>query len=63
MGLTGSLSRGFYYGLNHMEVIGLDRFKETLDRRRDIKGRERGLITGMRLRNAGRGEMLTDICE
>lgn len=47
MGLTGSLSRGFYYGLNYMEVIGLDRFKETLDRRRDVEGRERGLITGM----------------
>ncbi|EKD17574.1 putative tafazzin [Drepanopeziza brunnea f. sp. 'multigermtubi' MB_m1] len=35
MGLTASLSRGFYYGLNYMEVTGLDRFLETLDRRRD----------------------------
>jgi monolysocardiolipin acyltransferase len=46
MGLTGSLSRGFLYGLNRIEVVGLDRFLETLDRREDIDGRERGLITG-----------------
>jgi len=47
MGLTGSLSRGFLYGLNRIEVFGLDRFLETLDRRKDIEGREKGLITGM----------------
>jgi monolysocardiolipin acyltransferase len=46
MGLTAALSRSFLYGLNHMEVIGLDKFLETLDKRRDIEGRERGLITG-----------------
>jgi monolysocardiolipin acyltransferase len=46
MGLTGSISRGFLYGLNRMEVIGLDRFLETLDQRKDVEGRERGLITG-----------------
>ena len=46
MGLTGSISRGFLYGLNRIEVIGLDRFLETLDKRQDIDGRERGLITG-----------------
>lgn len=46
MGIIGSLSRGFLYGLNHMEVIGLERFMETLDKRKDIQGRERGLITG-----------------
>jgi monolysocardiolipin acyltransferase len=46
MGLTGSLSRGFLYGLNYMEVIGLEKFIETLDKRKDVKGRERGLITG-----------------
>jgi len=28
-----------------MEVIGLDRFLETLDKRKDVEGRERGLIT------------------
>jgi monolysocardiolipin acyltransferase len=30
-----------------MEVIGLDRFLQTLDKRKDIEGRERGLITGI----------------
>jgi monolysocardiolipin acyltransferase len=48
MGLTGSLCRGFLYGLNYMEVIGLDRFLETLEKRDDVEGRERGLITGTR---------------
>jgi monolysocardiolipin acyltransferase len=46
MGLTGTLSRGFLYGLNNMEVVGLDRFLETLDKRKDIESRERGLLTG-----------------
>ena len=46
MGLTGSISRGFLYGLNYMEVIGLDRFLETLDKRKDVDARKRGLITG-----------------
>ncbi|CZR61291.1 related to human BTHS gene involved in Barth syndrome [Phialocephala subalpina] len=45
MGLTGGLSRSFSYGLNHMEVTGLDRFIATLDKRRDVERRERGLIT------------------
>jgi monolysocardiolipin acyltransferase len=45
MGLTGSISRGFLYGLNNIEVVGLDRFLGTLDRRKNIEGRERGLIT------------------
>jgi monolysocardiolipin acyltransferase len=47
MGLTGSLSRAFYYGLNNVEVVGLDGFLQTLDRRKDVDGRERGLITGI----------------
>jgi hypothetical protein len=46
MGLTGTLSKGFLYGLNYMEVIGLDRFLETLNKRKDVEGRERGLLTG-----------------
>ncbi len=46
MGLTGGLSRGFLYGLNYMEVIGLDKFIGTLERRRDVQARERGLLTG-----------------
>lgn len=32
-----------------MEVIGLERFLETLDKRKDVEGRERGLITGTKL--------------
>ncbi|KAB8289791.1 hypothetical protein EYC80_010424 [Monilinia laxa] len=30
MGVTGAISRFFYYGLNNVEVIGLDRFIETI---------------------------------
>jgi monolysocardiolipin acyltransferase len=46
MGLTGTLSRGFLYGLNYVEVIGLDGFLETLNKRKDLNNRERGLLTG-----------------
>lgn len=46
MGLTGGLSRVFYYGLNRVEVIGLEKFMHTIDRRKDVEGRTRGLITG-----------------
>lgn len=46
MGWTGSISRGFLYGLNSTEAIGLDRFLEILDNRKDFGERERGLITG-----------------
>ncbi|KAL3417410.1 acyltransferase [Phlyctema vagabunda] len=45
MGLTASISRGFLYGLNNMEVVGLDRFLQKLDDRKDVEGRQRGLIT------------------
>ncbi|KAI0598614.1 hypothetical protein F4775DRAFT_555055 [Biscogniauxia sp. FL1348] len=45
MGLTGSLSRGFLYGLNSVEVIGLQSFLRVLDQREDIEKRQRGLIT------------------
>ncbi|KAK0127274.1 hypothetical protein ONS96_006824 [Cadophora gregata f. sp. sojae] len=45
MGLTGSLSRGFLHGLNYMDVIGLDTFLETLNRRKNPEDRDRGLIT------------------
>jgi monolysocardiolipin acyltransferase len=47
MGLTGGLCRAFYYGLNNVETVGLDKFLKILDRRKDIEGRERGLVTGM----------------
>lgn len=46
MGLVGSISRIFMFGANRTEVHGLDQFLELLDERRDIDGRERGLLTG-----------------
>ncbi|KAI1144605.1 acyltransferase [Hypoxylon sp. FL0543] len=45
MGLTSALSRGFLYGLNSVEVVGLERFLDVLDERKDIEKRQRGLIT------------------
>ncbi|KAK3399237.1 hypothetical protein B0T20DRAFT_392253 [Sordaria brevicollis] len=45
MGLTGVISRTFLYGLNDIEVKGLDRFKALLDSREDPERRERGLLT------------------
>lgn len=45
MGLTGMLSRGFLYGLNTVEVTGLQRFLDILDQRQDAEKRRRGLIT------------------
>ncbi|KAL8423575.1 hypothetical protein RB596_003693 [Gaeumannomyces avenae] len=45
MGLTGLLSKGFLYGLNDVEVIGMDRFLDLLESRRDVDRRRRGLIT------------------
>jgi hypothetical protein len=35
-----------------MEVIGLDVFLETMNKRKDIEGRERGLLTGEGMVNA-----------
>ena len=49
MGITGLLSRGFLFGLNSVEVTGLDKFLALLDSRRDPAKRERGLITGISL--------------
>jgi len=46
IGFIGSFSRSFLYGLNNMEVTGLEGFLETLEKRKDVGGRERGLITG-----------------
>ena len=45
MGVSGFLARVFYTGLNSVEVHGLDKFLDLLDRRKDIEGRERGLLT------------------
>jgi monolysocardiolipin acyltransferase len=44
MGTVATICRGFLYGLNRVEVTGLDNLLDTLDRRR-IHGRERGLLT------------------
>ncbi|KAK7418864.1 Lyso-phosphatidylcholine acyltransferase [Neonectria magnoliae] len=44
MGSVGLLSRAFIYGLNDIEVRGLDRLLGVLDRRK-AQGRERGLLT------------------
>lgn len=49
IGLTAALCRGFLYGLNTVETVGLDRFLDILDKRKDVEKRQRGLITGMRL--------------
>jgi monolysocardiolipin acyltransferase len=46
MGLTAGLSRVFLYGLNTVEVTGLQRFLDILDQRKDVDKRQRGLITG-----------------
>ncbi|KAF2714756.1 hypothetical protein K504DRAFT_456948 [Pleomassaria siparia CBS 279.74] len=45
MATVGALCRGFLYGLSSTEVHGLEGFLELLDERRDVEGRERGLIT------------------
>ena len=47
MGVTGSLFRGLMYGANRPDVHGLEKFLQVLDDRKDVKKRERGLITGM----------------
>ncbi|KAI0437661.1 acyltransferase [Xylaria telfairii] len=45
MGLTASLSRVFLYGLNSVEITGLQRFLDILDKRKDVDGRQKGLLT------------------
>ncbi|KAI0184644.1 hypothetical protein EV127DRAFT_350009 [Xylaria flabelliformis] len=45
MGLTAALSRMFIYGLNTVEVTGLQRFLDILDKRKDVEARQRGLLT------------------
>lgn len=47
MGVTGSISRLFMFGANTTEVHGLDGFLELLDKRSDVRSRQRGLITGL----------------
>lgn len=48
MGIVGTLTRAFMHGPNWQDAHGLDDFLELLDKRTDVEGRQRGLITGMR---------------
>jgi hypothetical protein len=48
MGAVGLLCKGFL-GFNKVETHGMDGFLKLLDEREDVAGRQRGLITGMRL--------------
>lgn len=45
MSSVGAVSRGFLFGLNRVEVTGLDNLLGVLDRRKAPGGRERGLLT------------------
>ncbi|TPX12132.1 uncharacterized protein E0L32_007247 [Thyridium curvatum] len=45
MGLTGIVCKTILYGTNKVEVIGLDRFLQRLEKRKDVEKRERGLLT------------------
>lgn len=42
---VGAASRAFLYGLNRMEVTGLDNLLGVLDRRKTMADRQRGLLT------------------
>lgn len=46
MGVVGSISRLFLYGANTTDVHGLDDFLSLLDKRSDVRNRQRALITG-----------------
>ena len=46
MGFIGSIFRVALFGANRTKVHGLEGFLELLDERRNIEGRERGLLTG-----------------
>ena len=47
MGITGSLTRAFMHVANWQDAHGLNGFLELLDKRANVDGRQRGLITGM----------------
>ena len=47
MGFVGTLTRAFMHGPNWQDAHGLDGFLELLDKRANVDGRQRGLITGM----------------
>lgn len=44
MGSVGALCRAFLFGLNRVEITGLDNLLHVLDRRKQ-DGRQRGLLT------------------
>jgi hypothetical protein len=46
IGIVGSISRLFLYGANTTDVHGLDDFLGLLDKRVDVRNRQRALITG-----------------
>ena len=46
MGAVGLLCRGFL-ALSSTETHGMEKFVQLLEKREDVEGRERGLITGM----------------
>jgi hypothetical protein len=50
MGAVGLLCKGFLSGLSTVETHGMDDFLKLIDEREDVAGRERGLLTGMRMR-------------
>ena len=52
MGFVGTLTRAFMHGPNWQDAHGLDGFLELLDKRADVGGRQRGLITGMLQRSS-----------
>jgi hypothetical protein len=60
MGVTGFLSRSFLFGFSNTEVIGLDRFLEVLDGRKDVGNRDRGLLTGKLPRSSLKDEPCAD---
>lgn len=45
MTTVGALSRGFLYGLNRVEITGLQNLLGALDRREKEGGKKRGLLT------------------
>jgi monolysocardiolipin acyltransferase len=45
MGVVGSITRVVLFGANRTEVHGLEEFLELLDGKRNIEGRQRGLVT------------------
>jgi monolysocardiolipin acyltransferase len=49
MGAVGLLCKGFLSGLSRVETHGMEDFLQLLDEREQVEGRQKGLITGMRV--------------